>query len=178
MTDGILVSAPISEGTRPVSSLPAKFRLVKSVSRPNSTRMRGSSLCVRSGRSQRAVQRSLERSVGTAMGASASGSSYFPHIITCRDRAREALATVVDARDARVARPRESRVLDPPAHRPDRVARGDRPAGGDLAREGLKLRRDIRAELVRVQVLSCGKRGSDKCVGMVDVTRPQRVVVE
>ena len=112
------------------------------------------------------------------MGASASGSSYFPHIITCRDRAREALATVVDARDARVARPRESRVLDPPAHRPDRVARGDLPAGGDLAREGLELRRDIQAELVRVQVLLCGKREGDKCVGMVDVTRPQRVVVE
>ena len=177
MPDDILVSALISEGTRPVSSLVAKFRLVKSVSRPNSTRMRGSSLCVRSGRSQRAVQRSLKRSVGTAMGASASGSSYFPHIITCRDRAREALATVVDARNARVARPRESRVLDPPAHRPDRVARGDPPLG-DLAREGLELRRDIRAELVRVQVLSCGKRGSDKCVWMVGVTRPQRVVVE
>ena len=36
MLDDIWVSAPISEGTRPVSSLPPTFRLVKSVSRPNS----------------------------------------------------------------------------------------------------------------------------------------------
>ena len=70
------------------------------------------------------------------------------------------LLFVVDLRIARVPKTWKPCVLNPPAHRPDRVARGDLPVRCDLAREGFYLGRDIGAEHVRVQPLS----GSKACI--------------
>ena len=82
-------------------------------------------------------------------------------LLAPKDRAGQALLVVVDARGACCAvdgwEARIGHVALPAADGPERVARGDLPAGGDAAREGLHLRGHVGAELVRVEPL--GWRG-------------------